>query len=456
MGSPITFSGFNQVDFNLVLNAIMTQESQPLTALQTRQKALQSTDTAYGQLATRLSTLQSASAALSKPSTLISYAATSSDDAAVKVSASSGAVAGNYDVVVNELARAQVTASSSTSPDADTTVVANGGTLTIGGVATTLAGPVTLNELAVAINANTASPANASIIETSPGAFRLVLTGKSTGTANAFTVQNALTSSTVAFTDTDNDGSSGDSAADNAAQAINASVTINSIAVTSSSNVLASGIPGVSVTLLQKDPAKTVAVTVERDDTALADRIEAFVTAYNDLVKFANEQSTAAGKGAQGTLGRDALLRTLRNELRSALSAQHGTSTFTKLAEIGLGFTRTGELKLDRTALSAALATAPADVTALFADATTGAFKAVDSLVTLYTKSGGLVPDARTRLSDEIARLNRRMDDMQARLAVRRASLQKEFIAADLAMTRLNAQKGALTSFSQTLAGNSL
>ena len=42
MGSPITLSGFNSIDFNLILTSIMTQESQPLTALQSRQSALKS------------------------------------------------------------------------------------------------------------------------------------------------------------------------------------------------------------------------------------------------------------------------------------------------------------------------------------------------------------------------------------------------------------------------------
>ena len=55
---------------------------------------------------------------------------------------------GLYDVVVQELARAQVTASTSTTHDADTTVVATGGTLTIGSVAVIIDVPMTLKGLA--------------------------------------------------------------------------------------------------------------------------------------------------------------------------------------------------------------------------------------------------------------------------------------------------------------------
>jgi flagellar hook-associated protein 2 len=456
MGSPITFSGFNNIDFNVVLNAIMTQESRPLTALQTRQRAIQTTDSALTQLASKLGTLQDAATTLSRSSSAITYKATATDTAAIGVSASSSAVAGTYSVVVNELARAQVTTSSSTTADTDTTIVASGGTLTIGGVAVSISGPTTLSGLASAINAETTSPASASIVETAPGAFRLVLTSKDTGTANAFTIQNALSGSTVTFTDTDNDNISGDSAGDNAAQATDASVTINSVAITSSSNTLDSGIPGVTLALQQKDASKTITVTVTRDDDAIASRLETFASAYNDLVKFANDQQAAANKGTQGTLGKDALLRNLRSQLRTVLLDQYGSGTFTHLAEVGLEFTRTGEIKINREALNDALSTSPSSVASLFTDSTNGAFKAVDTLIDEYTQSGGLLPGARERLSDELTRIDKRMDDLEARLAVRRQSLQQQFIAADLAMTRLKSQQGSLSSFSTSLSNNSL
>jgi flagellar hook-associated protein 2 len=451
MGSPITFSGFNQIDFNVVLNAIMLQESQPLQALQAKQKALQATDSLYAQLATKLDSLRAASKALSDSSTLTTFTASSTDPAALTVSASSSAVAGRYDVVVNELARGQVTVSDTFASDTDTTIVATGGTLTIGTAAIAISGPVTLRQLVTAINADSTSPASASIIATASGEYRLVLTSKSTGAANAFTIDNQLTAAAITFIDTDHDNISGDSALDNAVNATNASVLVNNIPVTSASNTLDAGIPGVELTLLQKDPTKTIVVTVNRDDASQADRIDEFVTAFNDLVKFADDQAAASGKGTAGSIGRDSLLRGLHNSLRNALTGAHGTGPYTRLAEVGIGFTRTGELTLDRTALAAALQADPSAVQSLFANATTGAFGAIDNLIDEYTDSGGFVPGARTRLTDEISRVGRRMDEMQARLAIRRAALQQEFTAADQAMARLNSQKGTLSSFGSSL-----
>ena len=389
--------------------------------------------------------------ALSDSSTVTAYAATSSDTTALTVSASSNALAGRYEVQVNELARAQVTVSSTFAPDTDTTIVATGGSLTIGSEQVNISGPVTLQQLAAAINADANSPASASIIATEPGKYRLVLTSKETGQANAFTISNQLTAGTIAFADADNDGISGNSASDNAVNATDASVLINNIAVTSTTNTLDSAIPGVTVTLQQKDPTKTVVVSVDRDDQNLSGRVNAFVSAFNDLATFADAQATASNNGTVGAIGRDSVLRGLRSSLRDALLGAHGAGAFTRLPEVGLGFTRSGQLTLDQSQLTEALNSDPASVQSLFADSTTGVFGSVNSLLDEYTNAGGFLPDAQTRLSDEISRVGRQIDDMSAQLAVRRAALQQEFTAADQAMAQLNSQKTSLSSFSNDL-----
>jgi flagellar hook-associated protein 2 len=344
-------------------------------------------------------------------------------------------------MVVNTLARAQVMVSESHAPDADTTTVASGGTLTIGGVAVALSGAVTLRGLAAQINATDGIGATASVSETSPGQFRLILTAAETGAANAFTVTNALSGSTLEFEDTDSDGTSGDDAADNAVQATNATLLLNSVPVESASNTLTAAVEGVTITLLKADPDATVVVDVARDNDDLVGRLNAFTTAYNDLAAFAD-----AKLAASGALGRDTLLRSVRQELRNALTAAHGSGDFTRLAEVGLEFTRTGKLTLDEDKLADALVGNPDAVTALFAGGETGAFDAVDDLITSYTRADGFVSSARTRLTDEVSRLDSRIADMEARLLLRRQALQKQFVAADEAMTRLNSQSGTLSN----------
>jgi flagellar hook-associated protein 2 len=445
MSSPITFSGFNQIDFNVVLNAVMRQESRPLEALQKRKEQLEAVNTRYGTLSTKLGALKAAAAALSNGSSVTASAATSSAPASVSVSAGGAAALGRYEVVVNDLAKAQVMVTSSTAADANTTTVATAGTLIIDGVAVTISGAKTLSGLAQAINATSGLAVTARVSQTAPGEFRLILTSDESGAANAFTVQNALTGS-VTFTDTDHDGTSGDDAADNAVQAQNASLLVNNVEVESTTNTLTSVVEGLTLTLLKADPDATVVVDVVRDDADLVERIKTFVSAYNDLTTFADGELAK-----NGTFGRDALMRSLRNELRAALSDEYGSGPYTRLAEVGVGFTRTGKLELNETALREAITADPDAVTTLFSHGTTGAFGALEGLVDAYIEADGHVPDARARLTDELSRLGTRIASMEASLALRRQALQREYAAADAAMARLNAQAGTITNLGLAL-----
>jgi flagellar hook-associated protein 2 len=454
--SAITFSGFNNIDFTTVLNAIMTQESLPLNALTTKQAALKAENSAYSLLATKLGALDSAATALARPDTVTKYRADSSNAAAVGVAAGAGVTAGRYDVVVNALARAQVTASNSSAPDADTTVVATGGTLTINGVVIAVPGNATLKGLADQVNETDGVGVTASVIQSAPGAYRLVLSGKDTGAANAFTVANGLTGGTgISFLDTNADGLAGNSAADNAVSATNASLTVNNIAVVSTTNTLTDAIAGVTLTLSKQDPASTISVTVGRDDADLTSRVNSFITAYNDLVAFTNTQRSAAAGGAAGTLARDPVLSGVRGQLRDALLGKYTGGVYEHLSEIGIGPDRNGLLTLDSTTFSAAVAANPSAVAHLFTGSNNdGAFAAVHTLVTQYTQSGGFIPSATTQLGNELSRITTSISSLQSRLALRRSALQREFTAADAAMARLNSQSSSLSSFGSSLTAN--
>lgn len=454
MGSPITFSGLNGIDFNLILTSIMSQESQPLQALQTRQAALTSRANTFGTLTTRAVALQEAAAKLSDPAQLSGFTATSSESSALSVSATADAIPGRYDVVVNELARAQVTASTTTATDPDT-VVASGGTISVGGVTVTLTGATTLRQLADAINASSTPPARASVVQSGPSSYRLVLTARETGQANAFTVTNNLTGGTgVAFGDADGNGTTGDSAADNAVQAGDASLLVNNIPITSTTNTITQAIPGVTITAFRRDPNTSIAVDVAADSAGLKTRITDFVKAYNDFAKFVTDQGTAAAKGDTSSIGRDPLLRQLKDQIRATLVGQTGSGgAFSALSQVGIEFTRSGTLTLNETTLAAAIEDGTANLETLFAGSTgvPGIFAALDTQLDTYTQSDGLIPGARKQMTEQATRLTDSIANMQERLAQRRSALQREFIAADRAMSQLQSQSGSLSQFGSLL-----
>jgi flagellar hook-associated protein 2 len=454
MSTGITFSGFNNIDFSYILEAIMTQESQPVRTLQTQQSALKSQKAAFSTLASKLSTLESSLEALADKSEFGGKSVTTSDSTAVAVSGTAGANAGSYDVVVNTLAKAQTTVSATTLPDKDTTTVASGGTLVINGVAVTVTVPATLQDLADAINAADDVDVTASVVSITPGSYELVLTGKGTGTDGAFTVQNNLTGgSGISFTDTDGDGVSGDTTEDNAQDAGNATFSVNNVAVTSQTNTVADVIPGVTLQLLKKDPAATVNVAVAVDQQAGKDQIEAFVTAFNDLMSFVSDQAKSATAGDQSSIGRDALLRALRTDLRTALNDKYAVGgTYDYLSQVGIGFTRDGKLNFDGNKYDEATKNGTGEVLKLFAGANggTGAFSALSSLLTTYTDAGGLLPNAEDRLDAALTSIGNRIDAMNARLALRRSVLSKEFTATDTAIRSLNDSVKSLSSLSSS------
>lgn len=450
MGSAITFSGFNSIDWTAILDAIMAQERLPVVTLQQRQSALEGQKRAFATLASRLSALSSAAETLSNPDRFGGRTATTTNAAAVSVSAGAGASAGTYDIVVSELARAQTTASTTTLPDKDETIVATSGALIIDGVPVTVTVPATLQDLADAINANDQIAARASVVSPAPGSYQLVLTGRSTGVDHAFTVESTLTGGVgVAFPDTDSDGVSGDDAADNAQNATNAAFTVNGVPITSAGNRVDGVIPGVTLQLLRKDPAETVTVSVAADQTAAKTQVKAFVSAFNDLMTFVREQSQLAGTGRSDTIGRDAVLRGLSNELRAAVNAAYGTGgTYSYLSQVGLRFDRSGTLQFDEAAFDEATAAGNTQVLKLFAgaDGVDGVFTRLVDRISAYTATGGLIPGASERLDDQLKSLADRIAHMESRLAIRREALHREFIATDNAITALNASVQSLST----------
>jgi len=449
MSSPITFSGFNSIDFAAILNAIMAAERAPMTALETRKSALNTQGTAYTTLASKLGALQSALETLTDSSGFSTFAVASSDSQAVGVSTTSGGVAGLYEVVVSELARAQVMASTTTysSPD---DIIATGGSISVALFGnpplqippTALSGSTTVRELADAINSTPDSPVTATVVQAAPGQYRLVLTGRNTGAANAFTVTSSLTGGAgLAFTDTDGDGTYGDDAADLSVEATDAVLTVNNIPITSTSNDVEEAIPGVTLTLLQKDPARKVLVEVTESSAAAQKDLEGFVNAYNDLIAFIDQQNAAAVAG-QSNIANDGMVRSLKAGLREAMLAEYpeaGTD-YSRLSTAGIEFEQTGTIKINTTVLDEALKASATSVQTLFQSA----FAAIETLVEDYAKSGGLIQGAKDRLKDQILKIDSRLESMQLQLDLRRAALQREFIAADALMTQLKGQGSSL------------
>ncbi len=281
-----------------------------------------------------------------------------------------------------------------------------------------------------------------------------MLTSTIRGTASAFTITNGLAGGLgVTFGDDDGNGVSGDSSADNAVTASDASILLNNIPITGSSNTFQDIVPGVTLTVSKKDPNTAVQIGVSADSSSLTSKVEAFVSAYNGVVSFINEQRSSAANGDATSIGRDSLLRQLKNSLRNDLLGPHGSGTLTRLSEVGVEFTTSGTLSLDTSRLDAAVATDAADVRDLFAG-TTGVFPQVNTLLDSFSGSSGFISTVKARIAQQVASMDSQIAAMQNRLAIQRATLQQEFAAADALMAQLRNQSSSLAGIGSQLGGS--
>ena len=201
MSSPITLSGFNNIDFKSIINLIMEAERQKITRVQAQQKIEQTRISDYHSLSANLTTLQSAFTALESASNFGDLTASVSDTTILTASATSSATKGAFTIDVQSLARPQVTISAERQFGDINAAIIDGGTFSITQHGTTtnldLTGVESLTDLRDAINAQQ-SGVRASIIndgssaDTPPKPFRLVLTSTQAGISGAFSASTSI------------------------------------------------------------------------------------------------------------------------------------------------------------------------------------------------------------------------------------------------------------------------
>lgn len=344
-----------------LIKKIVDLERKPIERLELQQASLKTKMSAYQEVNTRLNALEEAAAELSLSSFFSSRTVTVSDDRAMTATAELGATPGEYSVTVDTVARAhQVRSQSYASLDSASLGT---GTLSItaGGQTTTIAvdsSNNTLSGIRTAIN-NANTNIRASIIQDGDSSYRLLISSKSTGTANALTIHSTLSGGTdPVFADLQ--------------PAQDAQIRLGSgadaITVTRSTNAVRDLIPGVTLNLLKADPDTPLTVSVGQDTTKIVAGVQKLVDQYNNAVEFLNAQSKFdLDSGTSGALLGDQTLRNVQAELADLFSQGVGGLSGLDPADVGIETTGTGKLSLNALTLQEKLETDPESVRQLFA-----------------------------------------------------------------------------------------
>lgn len=401
--SAVTTQGIGSgLDIAGIVDKLMTLEQAPLTRLQTKEAAYQTTLSAYGSVSGALGTFQTSVAKLADPIAFSSLTATTSDfsiaSIAIDNTKSQSMAAGTHTLNVGSLAASQRTASNAV---ASTSATMGTGTITIdigtwssnyasftpnGDVgSTSITIDATNNSLSGirdAINSANAG-VTASIVNDGTG-NRLVLAGTQTGAANGFRISttdgdnnnfDATGLSQFAF---DPSAAGGTPQTQHYADAVNAQFTLDGLPISKASNHVTDAIEGLTLDLKTVSTASS-SFTLARDTTTAAANINAFVSSYNTIVNgLATLTSYNATKKTAGTLNGDSTMRLISSRLQNMLATVVPTGgAITTLGDIGIKFGSDGTLTVDSAKLTNALTTDSKSVARLFA--TTGS--ASDSLV---------------------------------------------------------------------------
>lgn len=446
----INFSGLaSGLDTRAIVDALVAVERRPIQGMETRKTELRKAQSLFSDLGSLLDKLRTAAGKVRLTSNFLDYKVALDDDTRVGASIGSEARPGTWEVEVTSLAQAKV-ASSDGRPDKDLTAY-NGTFFVSDGNQTravALEGNETLEGVAAKINA-AGLEVQAQVLDTGGTGndrYKLVVNSTKTGAANAFTLTADEGSVSALVNELNNTG-----AGNLVTPASDARFKVNGVALTRSTNSFSDVIPGLTLDLkgVHTAPDKT-RITVTADASKTADKIKAFVDAYNAVVDFVDSQNELDKDGkAKNPLFGDTTLRSVRSSLRGIVgsSVATGNQAFALLVQVGISSDRNGKLTLDQTKLEEAINTDEDAVAALFADAGQGIAARVYDQVDVYTGAADGLLKARNAGYDSLVKdLDRRIGAAETRLEAYQKQLVDRFAAMETLVGRLQSQGGALGS----------
>jgi flagellar hook-associated protein 2 len=286
-----------------------------------------------------------------------------------------------------------------------------------------------------AINASTGTTGvSAQMVNTGSG-YSIIFSGQ-TGAANAFTLSNLPTGMTMR-------GSALDNAQD-------ASITINGLPITSTSNRLSDTIPGLTLDLYAPTTG-AARLDLNRQTAGIKDNVKAVVEAYNpveDGLKVLGDRDSKVEEFGGALVG-DSILGTVRNQIRALFNKDGkvypgGDNTQSPLNpdvaaawQVGIGFDRTGKMTLDEVKLDQAMSshfdqvvtffTADTDAQSIYSPAPGGmagdAVKDIDAML----RSTGLLAKQSESAGDRIERYQEDLTKLEDRMSMLLERYTKQF-----------------------------
>jgi flagellar hook-associated protein 2 len=406
-------------------------DSGPLTILQNQQTQLSAQSSALNNLETDISNLQSAVFNLTDATGgLNAQQVNSSDSTILTGTAGSSAQSAVHSIVVNSLATtASYYTNPATLPATGTTPISNSGSFTIQAGTNTASITVggannTLASIASEINNSTVgSSVTASVIQDSTGA-RLAIVGHASGKANDFTITDTGNATGLNFT--------------KAASGKDASLTVDSVPISSASNTVTGAIQGVTLNLAAANSGETITLNVNPDTAQATTAINQFVTAYNKVAGDLNAQfAVDPTSGRSGVLASDSTLGLIQDQLLTAINGS-SSGAISNLGSIGVNLQNDGTLQVDTPTLTNALNSNFSGVQSFFQSASSGAGQALTAgLTNIADPTQGSIALDLNGIKQQQTDVASQISEIQSNLALEQQTLITKYSNVNVVLQQL-------------------
>jgi len=433
--ATINFGGLaSGLDTDSIIKALMDVEKKPLTRLENDKNFLNTRIKAFKDFDSKLEALETAVKALNSSDKFRSFSAKASSQDFFSIQTSSLAKQGSYSIEVVNLAQVQKSASIGYASSTASTFSA--GTITINGSDIGVEEGDNLSTLVTKINAantgETATGVSAALInDGTTNGFRMVLSGKDAATA--FTVSAsgvAADGQALTFGTTQT--------------ARQATAIIDGITIVSNNNVLKGALPGVDLTLLKANATgEQTQLSVDVDRDGVKSKLNTFVSAYNDIIKFISSQKDSSWANDSG-------MQSAKRRLQSLLvESTGGTGSLRRLAEIGITTDKKdGTISLDATKIDSLISNDFQSLENLFLGqgGVEGVNKKFLTFLEGITDSTTGLYNTRKKSADRAVKgIDRNIDNMELRLEKREKSMRAQFEALETLMSSLNSTSSYLS-----------
>ena len=444
---------------SLAQNLVNAEKMPQQNIIQSKIDKCNSTISGDGALLASLGTLNTAFSALQNKSGLDAVTVATTDSASFLAKSTGGAEVGFHQIHVTAVAAAQRSSQPAGSGFADSTsAIASTGNLTITPAGKT---PVTVaiaagdsaSAVVDKINKTPGVGVTATLVNTGSGLtpYQIVLTSSVSGTANGFSVlsdNSDLNFGNVITPATD------------------ATLTVDGIQLTRSTNEITDAISGVNLSIFAAAPTGTdTYVQVSRDTTQIKTQITNLVAAYNDLQKTLKtvSASDSTDPNIGGSLANDSIVNLVQNQIQRLMmdsSSTPGTAV-KAFRDLGVTIQANGTMAADATKLQAALDKNYADVvqslsgnidnqssvTVSSRGLAGDAVKILTALIDTNPSSGkGAIANQMVGAKAKITTYNDDMKKLETRMTALLARYTQQFTAMDTLLGNIKSQQTGLKS----------